>query len=316
MNRLLKCSTFAVVLLLPAIGFAQPYLYGVDVSHWQGGISWSSVANDGIDFAFCKATEGVDWLDSRFEQNMNGASAAGVLIGPYHYARPDSYENDPLDAAKEAADFVYAIEPYYQAPGNFLRPVIDVEELPDSGDIPPGMSQKAFLSEWIRDFQDVVEAELGFTAIIYCNSNYARYYLEPDIAQYDLWLANWNYTPPYSEPPSSQLGIWDEWAFWQYSATGSVSGISGGVDLDVFEGTMDDLEGYLGVPTYDPDLDGDGDVDVADLLAWQSGDATADGLAAWQNGFGTLAATTAVPEPAGWMLAALGLFLTGQRKRF
>ena len=58
---------------------------GIDVSHWQGNINWNSVKNDGVEFAFTKATEGVDFIDSRYVQNMNNASAAGVYIGPYHF---------------------------------------------------------------------------------------------------------------------------------------------------------------------------------------------------------------------------------------
>lgn len=65
---------------------------GIDVSHWQGNINWNSVKNDGVKFAFAKATEGVDFIDSKYVQNMNNASAAGVFIGPYHFARPDSFE--------------------------------------------------------------------------------------------------------------------------------------------------------------------------------------------------------------------------------
>ena len=41
----------------------------------------------GYQFAFVKATEGVNFIDSRFTTNMNGAHNAGVLVGPYHFTR-------------------------------------------------------------------------------------------------------------------------------------------------------------------------------------------------------------------------------------
>ncbi len=294
------------------------FIQGIDVSHWQGNINWTAVKNAGVVFAFAKATEGVDFIDVRFSQNMAGASAAGVMIGPYHFARPDSFENNPLDAANEANDFVDAIQVYYQNPGPFLRPVLDIERLPDAHQIPPGTTQKSFLSQWIRDFNTVVESRLGFTAIIYANSNYAITYFEADIAQYDFWLANWNYTPP-STPPAFLTGIWDDWDFWQWTDSWSVPGIAGPVDGDVFEGTMDDLQQFLGVQVpSSADFDGDGDVDGRDFLKWQRDETpelgSAAELALWQEQYGStpaLVSTTSVPEPPAILLASIAWMLLG-----
>src|SRR5882672_1982748 len=78
------------------------YQDGIDVSHFQGAIDWTSVKNAGTTFAFTKATEGVGFTDSTFVTNMSGAAGAGVIIGPYHLARPDSSNTDINDAANEA----------------------------------------------------------------------------------------------------------------------------------------------------------------------------------------------------------------------
>ncbi len=51
---------------------------GIDVSHWQGDIDWSSVYNSGKKFAFAKATEGVGFIDPNFDKNMNEAHAASA----------------------------------------------------------------------------------------------------------------------------------------------------------------------------------------------------------------------------------------------
>jgi lysozyme len=310
------------------------FIEGIDVSHWQGNINWNSVKSDGVEFAYAKATEGVDFIDSKYVQNMNNARAAGVLIGPYHFARPDSFENNPLDAANEANDFVDAIEPYYQTPGKFLRPVLDVERLPDVGDIPAGTTQKAFLSEWIRDFIAVVESRLGFAPLIYANSSYANNYLEPDLAQYDLWIARWTHSPSITPTPSN-LGIWNDWEFWQWTDSWGVAGIAGNVDGDLFDGSMQDLMQFVVGADSTSDFDDDGDRDGADFLVWQrglgishganpvDGDANWDGavdtadLAVWQQQVGTvssLAAIQAVPEPATWLLS-FGLLLLVKGRR-
>lgn len=308
-------------LLFAKPSVAQPYIPGIDVSNHQGVVNWTSVKNAGIKFAFCKATEGVDFIDARFTQNMVNANAAGIPIGPYHFARPDSQENNPNDAIDEANDFVDAIAPYYQSPGIYLRPVLDVERIPTPGEF--SGTTKAYLSKWIRDFVGVVVDRLGFEPLIYANTNYASTYFETNINQYDLWLANYNYAPP-SEPPASAYGIWNDWAFWQYTSTGSVSGVSGNVDRNVFEGTIDELYEFVAVPqTPNADFDNDGDVDGRDFLAWQrgygitsgatraQGDANYNGavtvadLIVWQNSYALeLTAAATIPEPGAFLLAA------------
>jgi GH25 family lysozyme M1 (1,4-beta-N-acetylmuramidase) len=333
-QKILLMLVLASWYLGPILAHAA-FIEGIDVSHWQGTINWNAVKNDGIEFAYAKATEGVDFIDSRYVQNMNNARAAGVLIGPYHFARPDSAENNPLDAANEANDFVDAIEPYYQIPGKFLRPVLDVERLPGAGDIPAGTTQKAFLSEWIRDFIAVVESRLGFAPLIYTNSSYANNYFEPDLAQNDLWIARWTLNPLVTPTPSN-LGIWNDWEFWQWTDSWSVAGIAGNVDGNLFEGTIQDLMQFVVGADPTSDFDDDGDSDGADFLVWQrglgisndanpsDGDANWDGavdmddLTVWHQQLGTVstvAATLAVPEPTTWLLS-FGLLLWVSGRKF
>ncbi len=311
-----------IAFLAPRPSTAIDFVYGIDVSTHQGLVNWTNVKNAGIEFAFCKATEGVDFIDARFQTNMTNAAAAGVYIGPYHYARPDSFENDPLDPVNEANDFVDAIEPYYQLPGFTLRPVVDMEE----SDLEGVANPKAFLSDWLRDFGAVVESRLGFKPIVYASTSYINSFFETNINQFPLWLANWNYTPP-NVPPASADGIFNGWDFWQYTATGNVGGISP-VDRDVYQGTLDQmLAEFRGVaPSGDFNLDGA--VDGRDFLVWQRwngttgaaatyarGDANGDrvvnaaDLAVWQAGFGVAppwgeSAIGAAPEPSTAALAA------------
>jgi GH25 family lysozyme M1 (1,4-beta-N-acetylmuramidase) len=76
---------------------------GIDVSHFQGTINWSSVAAAGKQFAFAKATEGVTYVDPTVGTNTAGARAAGLLVGVYHFAHPDTNT-----AAAEAQHFLTA----------------------------------------------------------------------------------------------------------------------------------------------------------------------------------------------------------------
>ena len=73
----------ALVTLLLAVGLpawassAATYAEGIDVSHWQGTISWPTVAASGKTFAFLKATQGTTYLDATYATNRSGANANG-----------------------------------------------------------------------------------------------------------------------------------------------------------------------------------------------------------------------------------------------
>ncbi len=320
----------AAFLLFAPSSLAVEYQQGLDVSHFQGNIDWNAVRNAGIKFTFAKATEGVDFVDVNFHQYMTGAIAAGVPIGPYHFGRLNSGETIPTDAIDEANDFVDAIEQYYDSAGMVLRPVLDYEQLPND---PVSPSVQAYVSKWIRDFSGRVQERLGFPPIIYtcCGINTATF-LEPDIAQHDLWvrkITGGNTFDPDSPPTASDMGIWSDWTFWQWSATGNVAGISP-VDRDVFEGTMEQLAQHI--PTYHAgDFNRSGHVDAADYVQWRNtiGQAVNMGTAAdgnlngivdlddyrvWRANFGaaynvglgnTVSSTSTVPETEGRLMVML-----------
>jgi GH25 family lysozyme M1 (1,4-beta-N-acetylmuramidase) len=192
---------------------------GIDVSHWQGTIDWAKVRASGRTFAFAKATEGIGWEDSSYDQNKAGAMAAGVKFGAYHFARPGS--NDPV---VEADWFVDTAKLQH----GMLLPVLDLE-------LTGGLSTAA-LTTWVKAWLQRVDQRIGAKPMIYASPSFwraamgdTRWFADNGYAM--LWVANWGVTTP-SVPASNWGGR--SWTFWQYTSDGTVPGISGRVDLDLY----------------------------------------------------------------------------------
>src|SRR5215210_6675740 len=127
-------------------------LPGIDVSHWQGEIDWASVADAGPRFVFMKATDDTDYVDPTFATNRSQATAHGVSVGAYHFARPDP---SPGDARREARHFVDVADP---GPGDLL-PVLDIETSRGLG--------HAGVTRWARTWVRVVRSLTGVTPLVY-----------------------------------------------------------------------------------------------------------------------------------------------------
>jgi lysozyme len=196
---------------------------GIDISHYQGEIHWEAVRDDGVAFAFIKATEGTTLVDDRFAANWRGAGEAGIARGAYHFFRPT------LGGAAQAQHFLAHVR--YQK--GDLPPVLDLEVTDDAT---AGAIQREALA-WC----EAVEQAWGVRPIVYTLPHYADSYLDSKFARYPLWIVDlglrlW---------PSTSKG-WPKWTFWQHSHRGSIDGIAGDVDLNVFYGSQVEFEALLG----------------------------------------------------------------------
>lgn len=190
---------------------------GIDVSHYQGAIDWNQVAQAGMAFAFIKATEGTSDIDPQFQTNWSGATAAGLLRGAYHFYQPGA------DPQQQAESFLSVVHPR----AGDLPPVLDVETPGEASEIIAG----------IRVWLAAVEQASGKTPILYTNPSFwaGLGAGASGFGRFPLWIADYGV-----ESPTVPEG-WPSWTFWQFSESGSVSGIQGAVDLDLFQGTLLDL---------------------------------------------------------------------------
>jgi GH25 family lysozyme M1 (1,4-beta-N-acetylmuramidase) len=201
------------------------YIEGIDVSHWQGTINWSKVAAAGKQFAFIKASDGhilsdgTMFVDDMYATNRAQAEANGIKVGAYHFADPDA---TPGDAVAEADHFIATAD---WKPGELL-PVLDLETT--------GGLSVTDLQAWVQAFLDRIFQQTGVKAIIYVSPSFWEKQMgntkQFAVNGYKvLWIAHWGVNSP-----RVPAGNWNNnsWTFWQYTSSGSVSGISGRVDLD------------------------------------------------------------------------------------
>jgi GH25 family lysozyme M1 (1,4-beta-N-acetylmuramidase) len=227
-------SLYGVSALYAATGLfratsSSSYQEGIDVSHWQGTIDWDQVASAGKTFAVAKATEGIGWEDDSYDANKAGASAAGLKFGAYHFARPGT--NDPVIEA----DWFVDVAGYEHG---MLIPTLDLERSGGLG--------TAALTDWVKAWLQRVDQRLGVKAMIYTTPSFWRTYMGDsswfvDNGYLVLWLAHWDVSDP-SVPGSNWGGR--SWTFWQYSSAGTVPGINGNVDLDLYRYSTFDAVTY------------------------------------------------------------------------
>ncbi len=194
---------------------------GVDLSKWQGAVDFAKIRAAGKTYVFVKLTEGDDDVDPDYVRNVADARAAGLYTGSYHFYSTADTAQAQFDNLSKHLDL---------KPGD-LPPVIDIEVLSQNS-LPD-------LASELTTFLGLIESRYGVKPIIYSGENFANTQLK-GFADYPLWLAE------YTGAPQPQLPLdWSAWTFWQHSQSGRVDGVDGDVDLDRFNGNLDQLRALL-----------------------------------------------------------------------
>jgi GH25 family lysozyme M1 (1,4-beta-N-acetylmuramidase) len=209
---------------------------GIDVSYYQGSINWTAVHNSGRGFGIARIADGTGFMDPTFQTNYAGMKSVGMVRGSYIFFRP---ETDPIAQADEVLKAIGTL-----GDGD-LPPMLDVE-------VTDGVAASTIVSR-INQWISHVTAAIGRRPMVYTAPYFWSQLGSPSVAA-DLVVANWGPSCP------TVPGGWSGWSAWQYADNGSVSGISGAVDLDEFNGSLADLQKYARPPDTPPR----GYLDVAD----------------------------------------------------
>ena len=196
---------------------------GVDVSEHQGSIDWDKVAQADVKFAMVRlgyrgwGAEGVIREDSRGLENLSGAAEAGLQVGVYFFSQAISVK----EAIEEARFLLQLLD------GRELQmPVVFDWETVSSEEARTANMSKATLNACALAFCQEIEAA-GYDAMVYFNLDMARWrfdLLAIQQAGYDFWLAMY----------SDSLRYAYKVRMWQYTSDGSVPGIKGRVDLNLY----------------------------------------------------------------------------------
>ena len=201
----------------PAVMLAR----GIDVSSHNGTIDYQAVREAGFEFVIIRAAfrgygeEGTLNTDSKLHENLAAAQAAGLMTGVYVFSQAINEEE-----AVEEAELVLKELGGMALP---LPVVFDPESIEDDEARTDDVSGEQFTKNSIAFCERIRSA--GYEPMIYSNMIWEAEMLDlTRLASYRLWYADYENKPqtPY------------RYSFWQYSEEGSVPGVDGPVDLDVW----------------------------------------------------------------------------------
>lgn len=200
---------------------------GIDESSFQhpagAKISWRLVAQAGYRFAFIKSTEGTYYVNPYFKADAAAAKAAGLLVAAYHFANPAN------SSGTVQADYALRHGGYH-ADGRTLRLILDIEPDPYLHKFCYGLRPARMVS-WIAAFMGEAHRRTGLWPVINtqpvwwskCTGKTRAFGSD------QLWVQDHRAGIRRPALPSG----WTSWAYWQYSITGRVPGITATTDLNI-----------------------------------------------------------------------------------
>ena len=256
---------------------------GLDTSSAANGSApsqalWNTAYAQGFEFAWVRSSRGgtsdaTRLDDLQFYDNITRATTAGMLVGSYHFARPDAIATH---TATDDANHYLERAGMYMKPG-YLLPVFDLED----GDVEHSTTS---LANWGIEFINRIQAVAGVVPIVYSNANYATNEVAATIAWHNVdanpatphtdqrthhWLARPGSNGLTGEPPPASgfpnpYGVWDPgfagrfsgstpisrepavkpWAFWQQQLDHTPAGLFK-IDTDYANGNMEFVKDFL-----------------------------------------------------------------------
>jgi GH25 family lysozyme M1 (1,4-beta-N-acetylmuramidase) len=210
--------------------------YGIDLSRYQGAVNWEQLAaarieGEPVAFVLIRAQVGTT-VDPLLQTNLSGAASVGLESSVYHVV----HENVAGDVQADAFLALLAAQPKPRLPV-----ILDVERPMYAGN----SDAHRRVVEATRIMTLRLQAD-GYAVMIYTGA----WWWDPATAGMDVaWAADLDlWVATYGAQAPRLPRTWSDWRFWQYTNSGTIDGIGGAVDLNVFQG---DWDAYLGAPPVD-----------------------------------------------------------------
>lgn len=193
-------------------------LLGIDVSAYQPEVDWQQVKSAGVEFVMLRAgfrgygSTGNMKQDAAVISHYNGAKQAGLQVGVYFFSQAISVQE-----AIDEANFLLDIIGGFQLDMPVAYDWEYISETARTANV-DAETLTACANAFCRVVQDA-----GFQPMIYISENQNLLQLE-QLAQYPLWVALYD----------SQMTYPYKAAMWQYTNEGSVPGIPGNADINLW----------------------------------------------------------------------------------
>lgn len=199
-------------------------LTGPDVSEHQGNVEWGKVGSD-HELALVRVADG-DHRDPWYtEERIRAVRQAGLLLGPYYFARVASPQNNERDGAKEAEMALgFAKSRGWAWPGD-LPLIYDFE----TSNAQPNEKCARHVVQFVSAYHKSEDHYPGIYTMPGFWSQILAYLSRPDralIARCFLHQAEWGVAEPRALDP------WDGATLWQWTDQGNCAGVSGKVDMN------------------------------------------------------------------------------------
>lgn len=188
---------------------------GIDVSDWQGYMDYIQVKNSGIEVVYIKASQGNNIKDPYFEINYENAKANNLKVGFYHFLTAITVEE-----AEQQATFFASVISEKQAD---CKLAMDYEQFGGVSTEQVNQISMAFMQK----VKELTKKQVIIYSDLYNSENTFQSEL---VSQGELWLA---YYGDYRNLENTNSS-WNTFIGVQYTDQGSVAGINGNVDRDLF----------------------------------------------------------------------------------
>ncbi|MDO4864472.1 MAG: GH25 family lysozyme [Ruminococcus sp.] len=199
-------------------------VFGVDVSNYQGEVDWERLGEQGVQFAFIKATEGSGHVDESARRNIESSAQTDIKRSCYHFFSFDS------SGHTQAQNFISVVG----RDDIDLPPVVDIEYYGDKAFSKPTRGEA---EEVLLPLLDELELYYGTKPLIYTTMPVYLRYVKPICGDgYPLWIRCKQTEPDFVD-----------WTFWQYDDHGELDGYYGDekyIDFNVFCGSSDEFEDF------------------------------------------------------------------------